>query len=175
MNKINKIIISLFVFLGVPGLAIAGLGKSLGAGTVAGVGSGLATGSTTTGVVVGGATAGAGLLAGCAPQTVENNLFATERSLLTLSQTTEFRQAYQFHSELKKADAIDNPVERMQQYYRLAGINPNNPRAIVDFLGERDFESSHYATNVMGNLDLNRDQAVLLLESVSSSIAGDLK
>jgi hypothetical protein len=110
----------------------------------------------------------------CAPETVEGNVAATERTLNTLAASTDFATAKTFKSELAQVSALKDAGEKAQAYLQLAGIDSNDKAAVANFIGSRDAKGA-WITDLQRNADLTSAQAETVASKLQTALRGNLQ
>lgn len=126
--------------------------------------------------VIVGATAGAvaGALAStCAPEVVDGNVTATERTLAEISQSEAFADADKFNAFVKAIESEKNTEKKINSYFSLVGVETTEDMAY--FVGARDSELGEYANVLATKTDLSAEQASVVVQKLSSSLRGNLR
>lgn len=74
----------------------------------------------------------------CAPEVLEGNVAATDRTLKTIAAQPDFAQAAQFKAEVARIAAIQAPDQRAAEYFKLVGVDGSDKNAVANFIGARD-------------------------------------
>jgi hypothetical protein len=106
----------------------------------------------------------------CAPQVRQGNVSATEIALNELSMT-ELKDATKFKQILTSAKNL-NEEKRMDIYFKMVGVTDNND--IIQFISARDIDSK-YINALTSNVDLNEEQARLVINKISAALLGQIK
>lgn len=107
----------------------------------------------------------------CAPEVVEGNLKATDRVLTELSQTPDFANAKKFKSEVVRIQKL-SPDDRVNEYLKEAGINPQSEDEIVRFIGERGPQEKNVAA-LKAHMGLSDQQAQVVIQRLTQALAGN--
>jgi hypothetical protein len=110
----------------------------------------------------------------CAPEMVEGNVAATDRTLTKLAATSAFASAKTFKSELAQVAAMKDAGEKAQAYLQLAGIDSTDKAAIATFVGSRDAKGA-WITDLQRNADLTTAQAETVAASLQTALRGNLQ
>ena len=106
----------------------------------------------------------------CAPKTFEGNVAATDQVLKTLLASSDFSSATQFKAQVAKISALKDAGAKATAYLKIAGINSNDSKAVVAFVGARGAKGA-WITDLQRNSDLTSAQA----ETVASKLQGALR
>ena len=126
------------------------------------------------GVAAGAVVAGAVILAErCAPEVVEGNLSATERTLNELASTKEFATQTKFNSEVARIAEISDTKVQLSEYFKLVDVESSED--VAYFVGARDDEFGKYAASLEKNTNLDASLSNKVISSLVTSLKGNLK
>lgn len=126
-------------------------------------------------VVVG---AAAGAVAGaiattCAPEVVDGNITATERTLAKISESEQFADADKFNAFVKAIESEKDSQKKINAYFSLVGVETTEDMAY--FVGARESELGEYADVLATKTELSAEQANVVVKELSSSLRGGLR
>ena len=124
-------------------------------------------GCETSGGYVGGTVA-------CAPKTFEGNVASTDRVLKSLIASKDFSSATQFKTQVSKISAMKDPAKKATAYLKIAGINSNDTKAIVAFVGARNAKGA-WITDLQRNANLTSSQAEVVASKLQGALRGGLQ
>jgi hypothetical protein len=110
----------------------------------------------------------------CAPEVVEGNVKATDRTLKTLASSSAFADAKTFKKEVARISSMKNNSDKTNNYLALIGIHPEDSAAIVEFIGARDIKGA-WLVDLQRNSGLSADQAEQAAKAVQSALRGGLR
>jgi hypothetical protein len=110
---------------------------------------------------------------GCAPEVVDGNLKATDRTLSELAASSEFAGAVTFKAELHRIQGLA-PEMRITEYFKSVGIDAGNTEQVANFIGAREVQNENLAA-LKSNMKLSDQQARTLIQSLAVSLAGGLR
>lgn len=110
----------------------------------------------------------------CAPEVLEGNVAATDRTLATLAATPEFASATAFKAQLKKISAVKAPEARAAAYFKLIGVDSSNKDQVVEFVGAREVKASQLA-ELERATQLSGHQADQVASSLQKALRGNLQ
>ncbi len=111
--------------------------------------------------------------ASCAPEVLEGNVAATDRTLATLAASSQFASATTFKATVKRIAAVRSPDQRAAQYFKLIGVDASNKDQVVEFIGARDVKSSQVA-ELERATGLSSAQADKVASSLQTALRGQL-
>lgn len=109
----------------------------------------------------------------CAPEIVEGNTKATERTLATLVKSSTFAEAKTFKAEVARIAAIKDNSDKTNNYLALVGIDPENSEAVVEFIGSRDAKGA-WLNDLEKNSGLSSAQAEEVAKAIQTALRGGL-
>lgn len=110
----------------------------------------------------------------CAPEVVEGNVAATERTLKTVVATPQFANAAAFKSTLQSIAKLKSQNAKVAKYFALIGVDGSNNEAVVNFVGARDIKPE-WITNLQRSTQLNDQQADIVARRLQTALRGNLK
>ncbi len=110
----------------------------------------------------------------CAPKTFEGNVAATDRVLKSVLATSDFASASQFKAQVAKISAMNDAGAKATAYLKIAGINSNDSKAVVAFVGARDAKGA-WITDLQRNADLTSTQAETVASKLQNALRGSLQ
>lgn len=110
----------------------------------------------------------------CAPEVVEGNVAATERTLRQLASSQDFAQATAFRSAVAQIGAIKSPTAKVAKYFSLIGIDSRDSRAVADFVGARDVRAQ-WLSSLERTTALSSAQADTVARSLQTALRGSLQ
>lgn len=109
----------------------------------------------------------------CAPEVVEGNTKATERTLNSLVKSADFADAKTFKAELARIAAMKNTADKTNNYLAMVGVNPEDSAAVVEFIGARDAKGA-WLNDLEKNSGLSAQQSEQVAKAVQSALRGGL-
>lgn len=109
----------------------------------------------------------------CAPEVVSGNLAATERVLSDLIARPEFASEEKFKSEVVRIAKINDDKRKVSEFFKMVDVSTSED--IAHFIGAREEEYSKYTDSLIDNTDLSKDNAERVVESLVTSLKGNLK
>ena len=110
----------------------------------------------------------------CAPEVVEGNIAATDRTLKTVIAEPAFANATEFKTEVNRIAAIPNTNDKLGEYFGMIGIDSNNKDAVAEFVGARDV-NGRWTDALQHNVGLNADQASTVAAQLQTALRGGLQ
>lgn len=110
----------------------------------------------------------------CAPEVLQGNVAATDRTLATLAAQPEFAQATQFKSEIKRIAAIQKPDVRAAAYFDLIGIDSSKKEDVANFIGAREV-NSQTIVELERTTGLTDAQASKVASTLQQTLRGNLQ
>ena len=104
----------------------------------------------------------------CSPEVVEKNINILESTVNGLASSKEFANAQDFQKVIAEIQAEKNVSKLISSYCALVGVDANDPKQVVEFLGAR--EHNAYVAHAQRTLNLNAQQANLLVETISENL-----
>lgn len=111
---------------------------------------------------------------GCAPATFEGNVSSTDKALKALATSSDFATATSFKSQVSKIASMKDVGAKATAYMNLAGIDANDNKAIIEFVGARDAKGA-WITDLQRNADLTNAQAETVARKLQGALRGNLK
>lgn len=112
--------------------------------------------------------------ASCAPEVLEGNVAATDRTLATLASSPEFTSATTFKTTVKEIAAIKSADQRAAAYFDLIGVDASNKDQVVEFIGARDVKGSQVA-ELEKSAGLSAAQAETVALKLQTALRGGLQ
>ena len=112
--------------------------------------------------------------AACAPEVLEGNVKATDRTLADLAKSSQFAQAATFKSEVARIAKIQDAAEKSAAYFDLVGVDATDSKAVVEFIGAREVSNSQLA-ELQRNADLTAEQANTVASKLQTALKGGLQ
>lgn len=116
----------------------------------------------------------AGVEYACAPEVVEGNVKATDRTLSTLVRSSEFAGATTFKNEVARISSMKNSSAKTTEYLKLVGIDANDSEEVMSFIGARQVSAKHL-NQLERSADLSSHQANLVAQKLQSALKGGLQ
>ncbi len=110
----------------------------------------------------------------CAPEVLQGNVSAADRTLATLAKSSEFASAKTFQEAVKEIGAVPAANERAADYFALVGVDVTNKDAVVEFIGARSVESK-YVVELQRQTGLNDAQATKVASELQNTLRGNLQ
>ncbi len=110
----------------------------------------------------------------CAPETVNSNVKATDKTLKALSSSSTFSSAKKFNATVAKIAAWKNPNQKAAAYLDMVGIDAGNAKAVVEFLGAREARGS-WLVELQKTSDLTEKQAEQVASAMQATLRGGLQ
>ena len=110
----------------------------------------------------------------CAPEVVDGNVKATDRTLKTLAASSQFANAKTFKAQVSKISALKKSGEKANKYLALVGIDAHNSQAVVDFIGAREVKGQ-WLNSLEKNSRLTSAQAETVARELQSVLRGGLE
>jgi hypothetical protein len=110
----------------------------------------------------------------CAPEVLEGNVAATDRTLATLSASPDFATATTFKAQVQRIAAIKAPDQRASEYFKLIGVDASNKEAVVEFMGARDVSSAQ-VVELQRSTQLSDAQANKVASTLQTALRGNLQ
>lgn len=110
----------------------------------------------------------------CAPEIVEGNTKATERTLAALVKSADFAQAKTFKAEVARIGAMKDNLDKTNNYLAMVGIDPEDSKAVVAFIGAREAKGA-WLNDLEKNSGLNSKQAEQVAQAIQSALRGGLQ
>lgn len=112
--------------------------------------------------------------ASCAPEVVEGNVAATERTLRSLALSPEFADASTFRAVVSRVAHVRSAAAKVAQYFALIGIDSRNRAAVADFVGARAIRPEWLGA-LERTTDLNADQSAKVASELQQALRGNLQ
>lgn len=109
-------------------------------------------------------------IARCAPQIQTANIQAVDNVLTQIAQTS-LKDVPKFVSLVREAKKLSEK-DRLDAYMKLAGVKDD--KDIVEFVGARAIDP-RYVAALKESIDLSDEQAILVIQSISSTLLGQRK
>jgi hypothetical protein len=110
----------------------------------------------------------------CAPEVLQGNVAATDRTLATLANSPEFATAATFKDAVKEISAVQAADDRAADYFALIGVDVTNKDQVVEFIGARQLDSK-YVVELQRQTGLNDAQATKVATELQSTLRGNLQ
>ena len=110
----------------------------------------------------------------CAPEVVDGNVKATDRTLKTLAASSDFATAKTFKAQVSKISAQDSAGVKADQYLALAGIDSKDSEAVVEFIGAREVKGQ-WLNALEKNSNLSSSQAETVAKQLQTVLRGGLQ
>ena len=114
-----------------------------------------------------------GVVVRCSPNEIENNLVKTERIFGTLMATELYRNSEKFQDRLISISLLDDNSQKVRAYFQLLNVDADNGEEVLTFIFARDH--AVYQKALMEQLDLNEEQAAVLIEAIVDSYKKSLQ
>lgn len=113
-------------------------------------------------------------IASCAPEVVDGNVSATDRTLATLVRTPKFATATQFRRQVSAIAAAKSPNLKVSKYFALIGIDATHASNVVEFVGARTVDS-RWTSALQRNSGLSSAQADHVALKLQTALRGSLQ
>lgn len=110
----------------------------------------------------------------CAPEVLEGNVAAADRTLATLAKSSDFAAATNFKAAVTEISAVKAANERAADYFALVGVDVANKDQVVEFIGARSVESK-YVVELQRQTGLNDAQATKVATELQNTLRGNLQ
>ena len=110
----------------------------------------------------------------CAPEVVDGNVNATERTLNEVVATPQFASATAFRAEIQSIAKLKNQNAKVTKYFALIGIDGSSNEAVANFIGARNI-NPEWITNLQRATQLNDQQADVVARRLQIALRGNLK
>lgn len=110
----------------------------------------------------------------CAPEVVDGNMTATERTLKTVLASADFAQASQFKSLVSQISSLKNPSAKVAQYFALIGVDSRDSAAVAEFIGAREIKSQ-WLSSLERSAQLTSAQADFVASKLQTALRGSLQ
>lgn len=104
----------------------------------------------------------------CAPAVVANNLQTADSVLAGLA-NAELKSNATFTAKVSEVAAIESAQDKSAAYLALAGVDANNAEEVLNFIYAREASASNVLA-AQKNLDLNADQATLVINKLTTAL-----
>lgn len=112
--------------------------------------------------------------AACAPEVLEGNVKATDRTLAGLAKSEQFAQATTFQSEVARIAKIQDAAEKSAAYFDLVGVDATDSKQVVEFIGAREVSGAQLV-ELQRNADLSAEQANTVASKLQATLKGGLQ
>lgn len=112
--------------------------------------------------------------AACAPEVLEGNVKATDRTLTDLAKSSEFASASTFKSEVSRIAAMKDVNAKTAAYFDMVGVDAADSKQIVEFVGAREVSNAQLA-ELQHSADLSAEQATVVAKSLQQALKGGLQ
>lgn len=110
----------------------------------------------------------------CAPEVLQGNVAATDRTLAALVASPDFAAATAFKAQVQRIAAIKAPDARAAEYFKLIGVDASNKDAVVEFIGARDVNSAQ-VVELQRSTQLSDVQANKVASTLQTALRGSLQ
>lgn len=110
----------------------------------------------------------------CAPEVVDGNVKATDRTLNALAASSQFAAAKTFRAQVSKISKMKQSADKADQYLALVGIDASNSEAVVDFIGAREVKAQ-WLSSLEKNSGLSSQQAEVVATKLQTVLRGGLQ
>ena len=110
----------------------------------------------------------------CAPEVLQGNVAATDRTLATLAASPEFATATEFKAQIQRIAALKAADQRASEYFKLIGVDASNKEAVVEFIGARDVNSAQ-VVELQRSTQLSDAQANKVATTLQTALRGNLQ
>jgi|GEM_PF-2930814 hypothetical protein len=110
----------------------------------------------------------------CAPEVIQGNVAATQRTLTTLAASREFANASKFKSIVSNLASIHDDQVRIARYFALIGIDSKDSAAVADFAGSREVRAQ-WLSSLEKSAQLTSAQSDVVASKLQSALRGDLR
>jgi hypothetical protein len=114
------------------------------------------------------------VIASCAPEVVEGNVAATERTLKVIAATPEFASATQFKSTVAQIAAGKNQNAKVAQYFALIGVDAAKSADVAEFVGSREIKGQ-WLSSLERSTNLSSAQADTVARQLQTSLRGSVQ
>jgi len=112
------------------------------------------------------------IITSCAPEVVIGNVSATDNVLINLANSKEFTDATKFKTEVNNIVTTEDLEVKMAKYFQMVDVKTSED--IAYFVGAREEEYQKYESIITENLDLNSQQAEIVVKSLVTTLKGNL-
>lgn len=109
----------------------------------------------------------------CAPEVLQGNLAAIDRTLSELLKSERFLDAKEFRNTVSQITRMKDQRQKLQAYYQLVGIDPKDNSEVISFLGQRESNENQIRA-LEKNARITREQAAQVSERLRKALSGNL-
>ncbi len=109
----------------------------------------------------------------CAPEVVEGNTAAADRTLKSLAASKEFADAKTFKAEVARISAMEDANAKAAAYMKLADVDASDASQVYEFAGAREVSNSTLAA-IQKNANLSAEQAEIVAAKIKAELRGNL-
>ena len=113
-------------------------------------------------------------IASCAPEVVQGNVAATERTLTAVSATPAFASAVEFKSLIGSIAATKNQQAKVAKYFAMIGVDASKSADVADFVGAREIRAQ-WLSSLERSGHLTSSQADTVARQLQAALRGSLQ